>query len=193
MVAPPIPPRTVAVFGSSRSTEDSDAYAEARAMGAAIARGGAAVACGGYAGVMEGAARGAHERGGQAFGYTLAGLAGRRANRFLTRETPCATLYERLERLVRDSDAWVALGGGIGTVAEVLVAWNEVHLEQIGARPLVVVGPLWADALAGLARLPEIGAALPDYIHHVVDVDAASRLLTDLGVLDAAGLGGSQP
>ncbi len=60
--------RSVAVFGSSRAAPESPTYNLARELGAALARRGAEVRCGGYAGVMAGVAEGARAAGGRVVG-----------------------------------------------------------------------------------------------------------------------------
>ncbi|MGH7680756.1 MAG: LOG family protein, partial [Candidatus Eiseniibacteriota bacterium] len=62
---------SVAVFGSSQASSDSAHYRLAGDLGAALARRGAEVRCGGYGGVMEAVAAGAKREGGRVTGCTL--------------------------------------------------------------------------------------------------------------------------
>src|SRR4051812_5768885 len=61
----------VAIFGSARVHEHSDAYERAREVAGKFAGAGWAVITGGGGGVMEGANRGARERGGLSIGFNI--------------------------------------------------------------------------------------------------------------------------
>ena len=62
-------------------------------------------------------------------------------------------LLARIEELL-DVDAWVAVAGGIGTLAELALAWNLLQIGDVASRPLVLMGERWS------ALLPEIRAHL---------------------------------
>jgi hypothetical protein len=144
-------PKIVSVFGGSTPKSDSAAYREATAMGRLLAEAGFTVATGGYGGVMEAASRGAAEAGGHVVGVTCGLLEnwreGLAANRWVKEEVKFASLRERLHHLVEFCDAAVALGGGIGTLSEVALAWSLIQTGEIRPKPLVVVGPLWRESL----------------------------------------------
>lgn len=59
MATPAPPRRVVAVFGAAWAQPGSALYAESEALGAALARAGFELVNGGYAGTMEGSAKGA--------------------------------------------------------------------------------------------------------------------------------------
>jgi uncharacterized protein (TIGR00730 family) len=143
----------VTVFGSSRLTEADAEYEEARRLGRLLVQAGYTVCSGGYGGAMEAASRGAAEAGGTAIGITVTLWAERlKANPWLTKEIPAPHLFERLQYLM-ESDAYVALPGGPGTLGEVALAWNLFQTESIPLRPLVLVGPKWRE----LVRSFEVG------------------------------------
>ncbi|MGD9695849.1 MAG: LOG family protein [Thermoleophilia bacterium] len=140
----------VAVFGSARIRPGEREYEQTRALGAAIAREGWAVCTGGYHGAMEAASAGAAGDGGRVVGVTVAGWAARlSANRFVGEERTADGLLARLQELLT-SDAWVAVAGGMGTLAEVALAWNMLQMGEVGARPLVLMGPRWRALLPAL-------------------------------------------
>ncbi|HKV43668.1 MAG TPA: LOG family protein [bacterium] len=137
----------VTVFGSSRLTEAEAEYEEARRLGRLLVQAGYTVCSGGYGGAMEAASRGAAEAGGSAIGITVTLWTERlKANPWLTREIPTPHLFERLQQLM-ESDAYVALPGGPGTLGEVALAWNLFQTESIPLRPLVLVGPKWRELI----------------------------------------------
>jgi uncharacterized protein (TIGR00730 family) len=131
----------VGVYGSARLPETDEHYQYAVAVGRALAGEGFIVATGGYAGVMEAVSKGAREVGGEVIGYTVTSWDGLPANRFVTEEQDSKDLFERLRKF-SEVDLLIALDGGLGTLAEVVVSWN---LLQVGsdARPLLMVGEQW--------------------------------------------------
>ena len=94
---------------------------EAERVGAAIARAGAVLFCGGLGGVMEAAARGAAEAGGVVVGL-LPGVRRHDANRWVT--IPIVTGLDQARNvvLVRSCDAVIAIGGMYGTLSEIALA-----------------------------------------------------------------------
>ncbi len=55
-------------------------------------------------------------------------------------ELPSSSLLTRIERLIDVSVACLALPGGVGTLAEVLAAWNLNHIAQLHGKPLKPLG-----------------------------------------------------
>ena len=138
--------KIVSVFGGSAPRPGTAPYAEAQALGAALAKAGWTVATGGYSGVMEAASRGAHEAGGHVIGVTCGLIEqwkGLRANEWVQEETRFATLRERLSHLVEFCDAAVALPGGVGTLSEVALSWSLMQTSEIASKPLILLGPMW--------------------------------------------------
>lgn len=112
-------PLRVAVIGagaaSARETE------LATALGAALARGGAVVVCGGLGGVMEAAARACAQEGGWTVGL-LPGREAAGANEWIRLPLPTGMGEARNVLVVRAGEAVVAVGGGWGTLAEIALA-----------------------------------------------------------------------
>src|ERR1041385_544716 len=91
---------TITVFGSSRPHDGDADYDQARALGRDLADRGFRVCSGGYGGVMEGASRGAKERGGRTLAVT-AEFFKRSANEWVDKVYSVATWQERLFELIR--------------------------------------------------------------------------------------------
>ena len=161
----------MSVFGSGAGGEaDLD---RARRLGAALARAGYAVLNGGYGGTMEAAAIGAREAGGRAIGVTCAEFTFRSGpNPHLAEVIEAPTLFVRLERLVRDGDAYVALPGGNGTLAEIAVAWECMRKGLVGPRPLVAWSDPWRKVFTELADGASVDVGI-DLFTWVDDVDEA--------------------
>jgi len=151
----------VAVFGSSEPPEGHPLYEEARRVGFLLARAGYAVVSGGYAGVMEGASRGAREGGGAAIGVTSVDLGRGIANPYLTLEHAEANLFERTRRLIEISSAYIILPGKAGTLAEAAFLWALHRARLLSGKPIVLLGPFWSGFVEQLVarELLETGQA----------------------------------
>jgi uncharacterized protein (TIGR00730 family) len=134
--------KIITIFGGSKCREGDPEYAEAMRVGAMLAEAGFTICTGGYAGVMEAASRGAHERGGRVIGITMNQFKAQ-PNRYLTEKFPSEHFYERLQRLITQSVGYVALRGGMGTVTELSLVWNKMQTHVLDPRPLVLLGDCW--------------------------------------------------
>jgi uncharacterized protein (TIGR00725 family) len=132
---------SIGVFGSSLPREGSAEYEEALEVGREIARLGGRVVCGGYGGVMEAACRGATEEGGGSLGVLLEG--GGEGNRWLTERVRERDLAGRLRRLRDESDAWIFLPRGLGTMLEIAWIAESVVKGDVTAKPFVLLGDFW--------------------------------------------------
>jgi uncharacterized protein (TIGR00730 family) len=143
----------ITVFGSSQPRRGDELYEASLEMGALLGGAGFDVMTGGYKGVMEAVSRGAHRSGAHVVGITM-GRFEDRVNRYVMDEIRTANFYERFRWLVDRADGYVAMGGGIGTLAEVTFTWQELQLGMVPKRPLVLVGPIWRALFkAFMARL----------------------------------------
>lgn len=141
-------PRVVAVFGSSATEPDSADWAAAENTGRRCVEAGFAVVTGGYGGTMEAVSKGAVDAGGDVIGVTAPALFPGRpgANRYVTREIVAGSLMERIDTLTALACGVVALPGSIGTLAELVIAWNLNHVNRLnegGRLPTVAVGDGW--------------------------------------------------
>jgi uncharacterized protein (TIGR00725 family) len=134
---------------------------EAAEVGAAVARAGAILLCGGLGGVMEAASRGAAEAGGVVVGL-LPGFRRRDANRWV--RIPIVTGMDQARNvvLVRSCDALIAVGGMYGTLSEIALALKlgipvvGLHTWRLrqpeGRRVPLVVAATPGDAVARALR-----------------------------------------
>ena len=134
--------KIVTIFGGSKCHEGDLAYSQALRVGELLADAGYTICTGGYAGVMEAASRGAHERGGRVIGITMNQFTSE-PNRYLTEKFPSEHFYERLQRLITQSVGYIALRGGMGTVTEISLVWNKMQTRVLDPRPLVLLGDCW--------------------------------------------------
>ena len=178
--------RTITVFGSSRPREGDADYAEARALGAALAQNGFAMCTGGYGGVMEAASRGATEAGGDTIGVT-AEFFRAKANPWVSVEFRVGTWQERLFELIRRGDGYVACKGGTGTLVELAVVWEMLNKNVMDGKPFVVLGAFWQPIIervreVELAHASSWGEATSRLVHIApTPVEAAAYLAEQLG------------
>lgn len=152
---------TITVFCSSRIPEGDPRYEEARLTGRLLAEAGFDVCCGGYQGLMEAICRGAREAGGHTIGVTLAAFDPRPPNRWVVEEIKAATFAGRVQKLIELGDGYLALPGGMGTLAEVSMTWSYLQIGAVPRRPCVLLGPTWARLLDAFRR--ELIIAERDY------------------------------
>lgn len=133
---------------------------EAAQVGAAIARAGAILLCGGLRGVMEAASRGAAEAGGVVVGL-LPGSRRRDANRWVTIPVVTGMDQARNVILVRSCDAVIAIGGMYGTLSEIALALK-LGIPVVGLRT-------WSLQQPEGRRVPLLVVATPE--------DAVARAL----------------
>lgn len=171
--------RTVAVFGSARVEQGSPEYEEARALGRSLAAAGFVVKTGGYYGSMEAVSAGAREGGAHVIGVTLRPFRERRPpNTYVLEEREAEDLFARVRGLVH-SDAWIALSGGVGTLAEVALTWNLLQHEESLRRPLVLVGERWRVLLPELMDHLVVDRADADLVQVVEGPREALRAVVD--------------
>ncbi len=141
-----MPSKRVTVFCSSQTRAGEPAYAQAQRLGKLLAQAGHTVITGGYIGSMEAVSRGAAEAGGHVIGVTCEEIERWRpvkANPWVHEEWRCATLNERLTRLIDGCQAALALPGGPGTLTEIALTWNLLLTDSITPRPLILIGSGW--------------------------------------------------
>lgn len=137
--------KTIAVIGRAQRGENDALPAAtmdmAEAIGRLIAEGGAALITGGMTGVMEAASKGAKEAGGLVIGV-LPGRDRRSANPYVHVAMPTGLGTARNIIDARGADAVIMIGGGVGTLNELTIAYAE-------GKPIVIVRGSggWADRI----------------------------------------------
>ena len=155
----------IAVFGASRAAPGDGVYEQGVECGRLLAEAGYSVATGGYGGLMEAVSQGAHLAGGHVVGVTAPGVFPDRsgANPFVAEEWPTAHLMERIHEITRLSAAAITLPGSLGTLTELVAAWNLSYVARFSGgtpKPLITVGTQWAKIVADLAGILATDAAL---------------------------------
>ncbi|MEN2981281.1 MAG: LOG family protein [Thermus sp.] len=170
--------RLLTVFVSSRLSPTDPLYPRLVRYGEVLAEEGFGLACGGYKGGMEALARGVKAKGGVVVGVTAPALFPDRPgpNPHVDLELPAATLPERIGRLLDLGAGYLALPGGVGTLAELTLAWNLLYLRRGLGRPLAV-DPYWLAFLRAQGEIAPEDLAL---LQVVGDEEDLRRFLRSL-------------
>jgi uncharacterized protein (TIGR00725 family) len=142
--------RQVAVSGGGADPPE-DALGVAEEVGRRLAEADIRVVCGGLAGVMEAAARGAVEAGGEVIGI-LPGADPADANPYCTHVIATGIGHARNLAVVASADAVIAIGGEWGTLSEIAFA------RRLG-RPVVALGTWTLRGIGAMAEAPGIEPA----------------------------------
>ena len=155
--------RLLAVFVSSRLSPEDPLYARWVRYGEVLAEEGFGLACGGYQGGMEALARGVKAKGGLVVGVTAPAL-------FPERRGPNPFVDLEL------GAGYLALPGGVGTLAELVLAWNLLYLRRGVGRPLAV-DPYWLGLLKAHGEIAPEDVGL---LRVVADEEDLRRFLRSL-------------
>jgi uncharacterized protein (TIGR00730 family) len=175
----------ITVFGGSQPRPGEPVYEDALRLGRLLAENGYIILNGGYIGTMEAMSRGATEAGGHVIGVTCDQIEAWRpvkANPWVTEVWHYSSLRERIFALIENSEAFVALPGGVGTLAEISLTWNLLLTHIQPPRPLILIGPGWQKTIQQF--LVEQGEFIPEnqrhWISYALDVDSAVLMLQQL-------------
>ena len=127
----------ITVFGGSAPQPGTPEYQQAYLLGELIGQSGHTVLTGGYIGTMEAVSRGCAEAGGHVIGVTCDQIEAWRPvkpNQWLMQEIRHPTLHARLLSLIEECEAAIALPGGVGTLAEIVMMWNLIQTAVIAPR-----------------------------------------------------------
>jgi uncharacterized protein (TIGR00730 family) len=168
--------KVVSVFGSAKLETTDPVQADSVAVGKALAENGYTVMSGGYGGVMAAASQGASEVGGHVIGVTVPYVNLIReniVNPFVKEEIQCITYRERLNYLVEKADAYVVMAGGVGTLQELIEAWQMLRIGQLSSRPLICYGDFWRGTIEHLiesAYVPSVHGKMVQFAYTPTEV-----------------------
>ena len=130
----------VAIFGSARFAADHPMYAQAEAMGKALAEAGFAVITGGGPGLMEAANKGAFGAGGVSIGCNIELPFEQSQNRHTTLSINFRYFFVRKTMFVKYANGFVIFPGGFGTLDELFESLTLVQTGKIKRFPIVLFG-----------------------------------------------------
>lgn len=174
----------VSVFGAANAKPGDASYEEAYRLGKMLGEAGHTVLTGGYIGMMEAASRGAHDAGSHVVGVTceeIEAWRGVQPNDWVKEEWRYTTLHERLIGLLDGCDAGIALPGGVGTMAEILMMWNRLLVKALDPKPCIVIGEGWRQVFDCLHA--NLGQFIKEddweWLQFVPDAESAVSLLNN--------------
>src|SRR5690606_25353821 len=119
---------------------------DARLLGSLLGKNGHTVITGGYRGTMQAVSQGASDVGAHVIGITcleIQNWSGSKANAWVKEERLEPTLISRLNALITDCDAAIALPGGSGTLTEIVLMWNLMVIQSLPRKRLILIGKEW--------------------------------------------------
>lgn len=140
----------ISVFGSASPTPEQKLYQDALELGRLLGQSGFDVMTGGYCGTMEAVSRGASEAGVDVIGVACRQIEDYRPvgpNAWVKTLHTTDTLSERIEYLTTHADAYLALPGGIGTLAEIAMVFNKMVINAIPSQTLILIGEGWKETI----------------------------------------------
>jgi len=136
--------KTVTVFGSSKPKPGDEEYDTAFKLGKILAQNGFNVCTGGYQGIMDAVSKGASEAGAKPIGVTVDTFSSK-PSKYLHQEIKCASLFERIQKLVELGDAYIVLRGGTGTLVELSIVWEMFNKNLMPEKPIACHGEMWKN------------------------------------------------
>ena len=174
----------ITVFGASSPQANSPAYQFAYRLGQQVAKSGHTVITGGYMGTMEAVSRGAAEMNGHVIGVTCAEIEKWRnasANHWVKEEWRKESLQDRISALINECDAAIALPGGPGTLAEIVLMWNKIQIQAIPEKPIILMGSGWKKVMQTLflEQNEYISETYKQWLYFTESVEEAILLLPE--------------
>lgn len=117
-------------------------YEAAYKLGRLLGKSGFSVCTGGYQGIMDAVSKGAREFNVDVIGVTV-DLFSAVPSKYLTNQTHCNSLFERIEKLIELGDAYIILRGGTGTLVELSISWELMNKNLIDHKPVACHGKMW--------------------------------------------------
>jgi len=176
----------ICVFSGSSASTPPDLMVMAEQIGTMIAtRGFGMVYGGGSTGMMGASARGAVSHGGRVHGIIPRFLQNLEvANHDISQLTITENMHQRKQMMYTESDAFIVLPGGFGTMEEMLEVLTWCQLKVIN-KPIYLFNPngFWNDMLAMFQHAAKHGFIRANHItlvHHLDTVDDVADVLDKL-------------
>ena len=176
--------RSLCVYCGSSLGRDPVHATAATELGTLLARQGVRLVYGGAAiGLMGVLADAVMEAGGEVLGVMPVGLfASEVGHTGITELVEVSSMHERKQRMATESDAFLALPGGLGTLEELaeIVTWAQlgIHSKPVGVLDLT---GFWSSLLGSLDQAVDAGFLEPKNRELVVRVTDVADVLEVLG------------
>ena len=170
----------ICVFCSANENIDPEFFTMTSQLGEWIGRHGHVLVYGGCdMGLMECVAKAVRKSGGKVIGVIPSRLEqGGHASKYIDERITCDTLGERKKLMLENSDAIVALPGGIGTLDEIFTVASEGTLSYHDKRVIVYnMKGFWNELQSLLNSLQKRGLMRGDYHHHICFANSLDELV----------------
>jgi uncharacterized protein (TIGR00730 family) len=180
--------RSICVYcGSSNTTKDEYLDLATRFGAALAARGLRMVYGGGAVGLMGRCAKAAHEAGGQVLGIMPRFLERREITYEAVQHRMVDTMHERKHIMFEESDAFVVLPGGIGTLEEAVetMSWRRLDLHR---KPIVFLAEddFWAPFFTLMQHTVDAGLTPAAFSEGVINTHSIEECFAALEARVAA-------
>jgi len=149
---------TVAIFGSARIKQNDPIYRQVYRLGKSIGSKGFDVVTGGGPGLMDAANRGHHDgrkdHKALSLGLNIILPKEQAANKHLDIKRDFQLFSARLDTFMLLANVVVVASGGVGTLLELLYAWQLLQVREIDDVPVVLVGNMWKELMEWVTRWP---------------------------------------
>lgn len=147
-------PRSVTIFGSSRTQPSSPYYKKAQELAEKIVKEiGYAVVTGGGPGIMAAANLGAFEAQGNSIGFTIELPREQNTNPYVTIPLPFNYFFARKAMLTFSAEAFVFFPGGYGTFDEFFAVLTLIQNKKIPVVPVILIGKEFWTAATDFMRI----------------------------------------
>jgi len=144
----------VAIFGSARIKRNDKNYKLISELAELIGERNMDIVTGGGPGIMEAANKG-HKKGtktAHSFGLLIKLPRKQKTNKFLDIKKDFHRFSKRLDEFMRLSNAVVVAPGGIGTLLELVYAWQLLQVKKISDVPIILLGEQWKGLLKWMEK-----------------------------------------
>ena len=148
--------KKVCVFGSYKDLAGKEKE-DILILGKLLAGKGFIIVSGGFGGTMEDVSRGAKSAGGKTIGvtyYKSEEALRKSPNKYIDEEIEAKDIFERIDTMMKDSDAFIVLPGGTGTLLELAAVLEHINKGLMEPKPVIAIGNFWKSIVDRLKDEP---------------------------------------
>ena len=148
--------KKICVFGSYKDLDKKEKE-DILILGKLLAEKGFIIVSGGFGGTMEDISRGAKSAGGKTIGvtyYKSEEALRKSPNKYIDEEIEAKDIFERIDTMMKDSDAFIVLPGGTGTLLELAAVLEHINKGLMEPKPVIAIGNFWKSIVDRLKDEP---------------------------------------
>ena len=166
----------VCVFGSYKSfgKEKRD---EVVKLGRMLGENGFDVISGGFGGTMEDVSKGVKDAGGKTIGvtyYKWQDIEHKNPNKYIDEEIRTNDIFERIDVMMKNADAFIVLPGGTGTLLELAACLEHINKGLSKPKPIIALGNFWKP----IAKILSKENLLSDVAKNTIKPKTCANLVT---------------